>query len=49
MAAAIETSDLTRRFGRTGAVERLTLHVPERSVFALIGPKGTAVAYLNIP
>jgi ABC-2 type transport system ATP-binding protein len=40
MAAAIETSDLTRRFGRTEAVERLTLEVPERSVFALIGPNG---------
>lgn len=40
MAAAIETSDLTRRFGRTGAVNQLTLQVPERSVFALIGPNG---------
>jgi len=40
MAAAIETVDLTRRCGRTDAVERLTLTIPERSVFALIGPNG---------
>ncbi|HYT76985.1 MAG TPA: ABC transporter ATP-binding protein [Vicinamibacterales bacterium] len=40
MAAAIETSNLTRRFGRTEAVERLSLEIPERSVFALIGPNG---------
>jgi len=40
MAAAIETSSLTRRFGRTGAVDRLTMRIPEHSVFALIGPNG---------
>ena len=40
MATAIETSELTRRFGRTDAVDGLTLAIPERSVFALIGPNG---------
>jgi ABC-2 type transport system ATP-binding protein len=40
MAPAIETSDLTRRFGRREAVDRLTMQIPERSVFALIGPNG---------
>lgn len=40
MAAAIETADLTRRFGRTEAVAGLTMQVREGSVFALIGPNG---------
>ena len=40
MAAAVETSDLTRRFGHTDAVDGLTLSIPEGSVFALIGPNG---------
>jgi ABC-2 type transport system ATP-binding protein len=38
--SAIETIDLTRRFGRTEAVEALNLQVPTGSVFALIGPNG---------
>ena len=40
MSAAIESSDLTRRFGRMEAVRGLDLHVPAGSVFALIGPNG---------
>lgn len=36
----IETQDLTRRYGRTEAVEALTFAVPERSVFALLGANG---------
>jgi ABC-2 type transport system ATP-binding protein len=36
----IETSGLTRHFGRTRAVEDLTLQVPAGSVFALLGPNG---------
>jgi len=40
MPAAIEAVDLTRRFGRTDAVDHLGLQVPENSVFALIGPNG---------
>ena len=40
MAAVVETSNLTRRFGRSDAVNGLTFSIPERSVFALIGPNG---------
>jgi ABC-2 type transport system ATP-binding protein len=40
MTSAVETVDLTRRFKRTEAVDRLTLRVPSGSIFALIGPNG---------
>ena len=40
MVAAIETSGLTRRYGRMDAVSGLDLRVPAGSVFALIGPNG---------
>jgi ABC-2 type transport system ATP-binding protein len=36
----IETHELTRRYGRTDAVQGLTLAVPTGSVFALLGPNG---------
>ncbi|HVZ63499.1 MAG TPA: ABC transporter ATP-binding protein [Lacunisphaera sp.] len=36
----IETTQLTRRYGRTEAVHELTLAVPAGSVFALLGPNG---------
>ena len=36
----IETDNLTRRYGRTEAVQALTLTVPVGSVFALLGPNG---------
>jgi ABC-2 type transport system ATP-binding protein len=36
----IETHDLTRRYGRTDAVQGLNLAVPTGSVFALLGPNG---------
>jgi ABC-2 type transport system ATP-binding protein len=36
----IETHDLTRRFGGTVAVERLTLRVPAGAIVALLGPNG---------
>jgi ABC-2 type transport system ATP-binding protein len=36
----IETTQLTRRFGRTEAVHALDLAVPTGSVFALLGPNG---------
>ena len=36
----IETKNLTRRFGRTEAVQGLDLAVPAGSVFALLGPNG---------
>lgn len=37
---AIETSQLTRRFGRTSALVDLNLTVPAGSVYALLGPNG---------
>ncbi|MEO8205372.1 MAG: ABC transporter ATP-binding protein [Chthoniobacterales bacterium] len=37
---AIETSQLTRRFGKNGAVDNLTLNVPVGSIFAYLGPNG---------
>ncbi len=37
---AIETHDLTHLFGPVAAVDRLTLAVPQGSVFALLGPNG---------
>ncbi len=40
MTIAIETVDLTRRFGRTEAVNGLNLRVPAGSIFALLGPNG---------
>jgi ABC-2 type transport system ATP-binding protein len=40
MVNAIETVDLTRRFGRREAIDRLNLRVPAGSVFALVGPNG---------
>jgi len=36
----IETTNLTRRFGRMEAVHDLNLSVPTGSVFALLGPNG---------
>jgi ABC-type multidrug transport system ATPase subunit len=40
MSRAIETVDLTRRFGRTDAVDGLSLCVESGTIFALIGPNG---------
>jgi ABC-2 type transport system ATP-binding protein len=40
MTCAVETVELTRRFGRAEAVSGLHLQVPVGSVFALIGPNG---------
>lgn len=40
MTAALHCSALTRRFGRTLAVDRLDLTVPTGSIFALLGPNG---------
>jgi ABC-2 type transport system ATP-binding protein len=36
----IETTELTRRFGKMEAVHGLTLAVPQGSVLALLGPNG---------
>ena len=40
MTIAIDTSDLTRRFRRTEAVNGLTMQIPTGSIFALLGPNG---------
>jgi ABC-2 type transport system ATP-binding protein len=40
MQSAIETENLSRRFGRTEAVVDLTMSVPAGSVFTLVGPNG---------
>lgn len=40
MTLAIETHDLTRRFGGLDAVDGLDLAVPSGSIFALVGPNG---------
>src|SRR5689334_22590011 len=37
---AIETEQLTRRFGAIHAVDRLNLKVPAGSVYAFLGPNG---------
>jgi len=38
--AAIETRNLTRRFGKVDAVQDLNLRIPKGSLFGLIGPNG---------
>ena len=40
MNAIIQTENLTKRFGKTVAVDRLSLNVPEGSIFAFLGPNG---------
>jgi ABC-2 type transport system ATP-binding protein len=40
MEYAIETRELSRAFGKTEAVRRLTLQVPTGSLFAFVGPNG---------
>lgn len=37
---AIEVRNLTKRYGRTVAIEDLSLTVPENALFALLGPNG---------
>jgi ABC-2 type transport system ATP-binding protein len=40
MTLAIETRDLSRRYGERVALDRLTLQVPDGVVFGLVGPNG---------
>jgi lantibiotic transport system ATP-binding protein len=40
MTAAIETRNLTRRFGKRTAVDEVSLSVPERSVYGFLGRNG---------
>lgn len=39
--AAIETDNLTRRYGRRTVVDSVDLHVPEGTLHALLGPNGS--------
>lgn len=38
--AAIETENLTKRFGKRTAVDGLSLRVPKRCVYGFLGPNG---------
>ena len=38
---AVVTRDLTRRFGRFTAVDRVSFSIPEGSVFGFLGPNGS--------
>jgi ABC-2 type transport system ATP-binding protein len=40
MEAHLEIDDVSKRYARTVAVERLTVHVPRAAVFGLLGPNG---------
>ena len=40
MNATISTQSLTKRFGRTLAVDDISLTVPEGSIYALVGANG---------
>jgi ABC-2 type transport system ATP-binding protein len=40
MTDAIRTENLSRKFGRTMAVDSLSLAVPEGAIYALVGPNG---------
>ena len=40
MSLAVETFELTRRFGAQVAVDRLCLQVPEGSFYGFLGPNG---------
>jgi len=53
MSAIIQIENMTKRFGKTLAVDRLSLEVPEGSIFAFLGPNGagkttTIKAIMNI-
>lgn len=37
---AIQTEDLTRKFGLVNALDTVNLHVDEQSIYALVGPNG---------
>ncbi len=40
MPMIVETTDLTRRYGDTLALDHLTLQIPEGTIFGFIGPNG---------
>lgn len=37
----ITTNDLTKRFGETAVVEKITMDIPQNSIFGFIGPSGS--------
>src|SRR5258708_20250287 len=41
MSDAIRLTDVTKRFNATAAVDRLTLAVPDGSIYGFIGPNGS--------
>ena len=41
LAAGVSTAELTRRFGRVTAVDRVSLDVPRGSVYGFLGPNGS--------
>ena len=40
MSAAVQTFDLTRRFGSRPAVDAISMTVPERAVYGFLGRNG---------
>src|SRR4051812_36276414 len=40
MTGILRTEDLSKRFGRTAVLNRISLEVAEGSVYALVGPNG---------
>ena len=40
MTAAIETCDLTRRFGKRTVVDTLSMTVPDQAIYGFLGPNG---------
>ena len=48
MPAVISVTDLHRSYGTVEAVRGVSFRVEEGEVFALIGPEGTTIAYLDM-
>lgn len=46
MALAVQTFDLTKQFGQVLALDRLSLEIPEGSIFGVIGPNGAGKSTL---
>jgi ABC-2 type transport system ATP-binding protein len=48
MSGILRTEDLSKRFGRTPVLDRVTLDVTEGSVYALVGPNGAGKTTIKI-
>ena len=46
VANAVQTFELTKRFGHVTALDRLSVEIPEGSVFGVIGPNGAGKSTL---